>query len=279
MSGAGKTVALQHLEDNGFFCMDNFPPILCEKLIELLLSSISPINKIAIVIDLRGGKFFMHLFQTLSYLKKHPSINSSLWFLDTSTNELIRRYKKTRRRHPLKNYSTLLESIDHERELLQKIRLQASLILDTSKFSSLELKKQLALNTTTPLNHPFVLTLLSFGFKHGLPLDADLVFDVRFLPNPYYCEKMRLLDGREQDVSDYVLNHEDTQLFLAKLEELLLFLLPRYKQEGKQQLIVALGCTGGQHRSVAIAVYLKQQLEKRYPLKLTHRDLSKKVKI
>jgi RNase adapter protein RapZ len=274
MSGAGKTVAVQCFEDIGYFCVDNLPPILLPKFAELLGQSRGKLQKVALVIDLRGGAFFATLLESLEQLEEQYGIHYRILFLEADDNTLVRRYKETRRRHPQAPEGTPLDGIREERVLLQELRAQANLVLDTSRLRPVALKQQITDLLNTSESSTFV-TFLSFGFKHGIPIDADLVFDVRFLPNPHYIDDLRPLTGREETVSEYVMKWKETEEFLAKLMDLLTFLVPQYKKEGKSQLVVAIGCTGGKHRSVAIAEHLYHILEEHERCQVKHRDMEK----
>jgi len=275
MSGAGKTVAVQSLEDLGFFCIDNLPPILLPKFAELLEQSKGKLRRVALVIDLRGRDFFSSLFESLDTLEKHHGIHYHILFLDANDQTLVRRYKETRRRHPLSPDGTPLDGITQERKLLEEIKGRAHQIIDTSSLKPAELKEKIASRFGSVDTNPFSVTFMSFGFKYGIPIDADLVFDVRFLPNPHYVESLRPHTGRDQDVFDYVMKWEETKQFLEKLEDLLRFLLPHYHREGKTQLVIGIGCTGGKHRSVAISEYLCRKFRKQAHCQAIHRDMEK----
>ncbi|MBU8880924.1 RNase adapter RapZ [Bacillus sp. FJAT-29790] len=276
MSGAGKTVAIQSFEDLGFFCVDNLPPTLLPKFLELMKESGNKMNKVALVMDLRGREFFDHLFKALDDLSETSWVTPQILFLDADDSTLVRRYKETRRRHPLAPSGLPLEGIKHERELLEELKGRAQLIYHTTKLKPRELREKIltefSLNKTTM----FTINVMSFGFKHGLPIDADLVFDVRFLPNPHYIDHMRPKTGLDEEVSTYVLKWTETNKFLEKVTELLSFMLPHYKREGKAQLVVAIGCTGGQHRSVALAEYIGDHFKNDYHTQITHRDIERR---
>lgn len=274
MSGAGKTVAAQCFEDLGYFCVDNLPPILISKFAELLGQSNGKLQKVALIIDLRGRAFFSTLLDSLNQLEEQYGIPHQILFLEADDNTLVRRYKETRRRHPLAKEGTPLDGIRQERMLLQELREKADNVIDTSKLRPLELKQRIQTLQNDSKTDDFV-TFMSFGFKHGIPIDADLVFDVRFLPNPHYIDELRPQTGREKTVSDYVMKWEETKLFLEKVIDLLTFLIPQYKNEGKSQLVVAIGCTGGKHRSVAIAEHLYHTLKDQERCQVKHRDMEK----
>lgn len=276
MSGAGKTVAIQSFEDLGFFCVDNLPPTLMPKFLELMKESGNKMNKVALVMDLRGREFFDHLFRALDDLAESSWVTPQILFLDADDPTLVRRYKETRRSHPLAPSGLPLEGIQLERELLDDLKGRAQLIYNTSEMKPRELREKILTEFSKNKEAIFTVNVMSFGFKHGLPIDADLVFDVRFLPNPHYIEHMRPMTGLEEEVSKYVLKWSETQKFLEKVTELLSFMLPHYKREGKAQLIIAIGCTGGQHRSVALAEYIGHFFEKDYQTCITHRDIQRR---
>ncbi len=278
MSGAGKTVAVQSLEDLGFFCVDNLPPVLIPKFAEILHQSGGKIGKAALVIDLRGGEFFSALSEALEVLKQMDYLRVQILFLDADDQTLVRRYKETRRRHPLSAAASPLEGIQLERQKLQAIKEQAHLIIDTSRLKPRELRDKLAAILASRDEERLAIHVLSFGFKFGVPMDADLVFDVRFLPNPYYEESLRALSGKDEPVYRYVMESEGADVYLRRLSDFILYLLPLYAREGKSQLVIGIGCTGGRHRSVAIAEYLGQLLrEQHYDARVEHRDIQKDV--
>lgn len=273
MSGAGKTVAIRSFEDLGYFCVDNLPPTLLPKFLEIIKGSSNKMNKVALVMDLRGREFFDYLFKSLAELSGTPWVTLQVLFLDASDDTLVRRYKETRRSHPLSKDGLLLDGIELERKLLEEIKGRAQTIFDTSHLKPRQLRERIIERFSKKNEVVFNVNIMSFGFKHGIPIDADLVFDVRFLPNPFYIEHMRPKSGLDVDVADYVLKWTDTQQFLNKLTDLLTFILPQYKREGKAQLVIAIGCTGGQHRSVALTEYLYSFYEKDYFVQTTHRDI------
>lgn len=276
MSGAGKTVAIQSFEDLGFFCVDNLPPTLLPKLLELMKDSGNKMNKVALVMDLRGREFFEHLFIALDDLSETSWVTPQILFLDADDATLVRRYKETRRFHPLAPSGLPLEGIKLERELLEELKGRAQLIFNTTNLKPRELREKIQVEFSQNKATTFTVNVMSFGFKHGLPIDADLVFDVRFLPNPHYIEHMRPKTGLDEEVSTYVLKWTETHKFLEKVTELLSFMLPHYKREGKAQLVIAIGCTGGQHRSVALAEYIGDFYKKDYPTRITHRDIQRR---
>ena len=276
MSGAGKTVAIQSFEDLGFFCVDNLPPTLLPKFLELMKESGSKMNKVALVMDLRGREFFEHLFTALDDLNEKAWVTPQILFLDADDATLVSRYKETRRLHPLAPSGLPLEGIALERELLEELKGRAQLIYHTSKMKPKELREKILTEFSANKQTIFTVNVMSFGFKYGLPIDADLVFDVRFLPNPHYIDHMRPKTGLDEEVSGYVLKWNETNKFLEKVTELLTFMLPHYKREGKAQLVVAIGCTGGQHRSVTLAEHIGHFYQKDYQTHITHRDIEKR---
>lgn len=276
MSGAGKTVAIQSFEDLGFFCVDNLPPTLLPKFLELMKDSGNKMNKVALVMDLRGREFFDSLFKALDELAETSWVTPQILFLDADDATLVRRYKETRRSHPLAPAGLPLEGIAMERTLLEDLKGRAQLIYNTSQMKPRELRERILTEFSANKQTIFTVNVMSFGFKHGIPIDADLVFDVRFLPNPHYIEHLRPKTGLEEEVSGYVLKWNETQKFLEKVTELLSFMLPHYKREGKSQLIIAIGCTGGQHRSVALAEFIGQFFQKDYETRITHRDIERR---
>jgi RNase adapter protein RapZ len=276
MSGAGKTVAIQSFEDLGFFCVDNLPPTLLPKFLELMKESGNKMNKVALVMDLRGREFFDHLFKALDDLAETSWVTPQILYLDADDSTLVRRYKETRRTHPLAPSGLPLEGIQLERELLEELKGRAQLIYNSSQMKPKELREKILTEFSANKQTIFTVNVMSFGFKYGIPIDADLVFDVRFLPNPHYIESMRPKTGLDEDVSKYVLKWNETTKFLEKVTELLAFMLPHYKREGKAQLVVAIGCTGGQHRSVALTEYIAHHFEKDYETRITHRDIERR---
>lgn len=274
MSGAGKTTAVQSLEDLGFFCVDNLPPILIPKFAELIIQSGRGIERVALVIDLRGREFFDSLFEAIDGLSEREGIHFQILFLDANDQNLVRRYKETRRRHPLSPTGTPLEGIMAERRLLQDLKGRANQIIDTSQMKPMQLRDKI-INQYSQQSSEWTLNVQSFGFKYGIPIDADLVFDVRFLPNPHYVDDLRPKTGCDSDVANYVMKWTDTQEFLTRLIDFLNFTIPHYQREGKSQLVVGIGCTGGKHRSVAIAEHIGETFRKDYQVRVTHRDIEK----
>lgn len=274
MSGAGKTIAVQSLEDLGFFCVDNLPPVLIPKFAELIDGSSGKIAKVALVIDLRGREFFTALSESLDYIRSHFTIPYEILFLDATDSVLVRRYKESRRRHPLAPEGLPLDGIGMERRLLEELKASATQVIDTSNLKPAQLKEAIISRFTNTQQGQFTVIVTSFGFKYGIPIDADLIYDVRFLPNPHYVDHLRPRTGREPDVYDYVMKWPDTQMFLTKLLDMLQFLIPLYRKEGKSQVVIGIGCTGGKHRSVAIAEYLGRMLgsSETEIVRVSHRD-------
>lgn len=273
MSGAGKSVAMQSFEDMGYYCIDNLPPDLLPKFIDLLVDSERSYEKIALVMDVRGGEVFGPISDSLNQLEESRKISPRILFLEADNQTLVSRYKETRRSHPLAKLGLPLEGINKERLLLEEIKGRSQHILDTSKLKPKQLKEQIEQLFSGETHAPFVINVMSFGFKHGLPIDADLVFDVRFLPNPFYIEELRPMSGRDHEVSSYVMKWTETKKLVEKLTDLFEFMIPHYKREGKSQLIIAFGCTGGQHRSVTLAEYFGDYLNQEAPTMITHRDV------
>ncbi len=274
LSGAGKTQAIWCLEDLGFFCVDNLPPTLIPKFAELCAQSEGKINKIALVIDIRGGGFFDSVYESLEQLKA-LGIKCEILFLEASDETLVRRFKESRRPHPLNPQGQILEGIKEERSRLEELKGEANKIIDTSNLSTKQLKEQIkAMYGTEENEHNLKITVMSFGYKHGIPMDADLVFDVRFLPNPHYIDSLRPLTGNDKDIQDYVMNSTISKTFMERFSDLIKFLIPHYVNEGKSSLVIAIGCTGGRHRSVTLANKLAEILEQLgYRINKRHRDL------
>lgn len=276
MSGAGKSQTIKVLEDINYYCMDNMPPALLPNFAELCKSSSKEVNKVAVVADIRGGIFFKDLFNSLDELK-NMGIQYSILFLDASDDELVKRYKEQRRPHPLSTTGTIVDGIRDERLSLEEVKKRSDYIIDTTNMKLGRLKEELLSifvqgNITYNLN----ITVMSFGYKYGLPQDSDLVFDVRFLPNPFYIESLKNFTGNDKNVQDYVMGFDTTAIFIAKLKDMLLFLLPHYIKEGKSNLVLSIGCTGGKHRSVTISNKIASILsEENYRVMLNHRDVEK----
>jgi len=276
MSGAGKTGAVQSFEDLGYYCVDNLPPALLPKFLELMKDSHNNIKNVALVMDLRGREFFDSLFEALDLLGEEDWLNEHILFLDAKDEALVTRYKETRRTHPLAAEGLPLNGIRQERKILDELRGRAQRIIDTTNLKPRELREKILKAYTEDQQDIFSVQMVSFGYKYGIPIDADLLFDVRFLPNPHYVSHMQPLTGLNSEVSSYVFKWSDTQKFNEKVLDLLQFMLPQYKKEGKSQLVIGIGCTGGQHRSVAIAEYFAKQLSTQYITHVSHRDIDKR---
>ncbi len=275
MSGAGKSTALKFFEDFGFYCVDNLPPSLIVEFAELSLLSGAGIDRVAVGVDIRGGSMFAGLLPVLDVMP--DKIQTRVLFLESSNEALTTRYKETRRSHPLAKTGRIIDGIELEREELTEIKKRADIILDTSKLLTRQLKERIEeLFVEDKLFNSLVINVMSFGFKVGIPNDADLVFDVRFLPNPFYIPTLKALTGNDVPVSDYVKSQEQFAPFMAKLTDMIDFLIPNFKNEGKTQLVIAIGCTGGKHRSVTIANALFADLtNKGFYTLITHRDIEK----
>ncbi|MBU5675018.1 RNase adapter RapZ [Alkaliphilus sp. MSJ-5] len=278
LSGAGKSQAVKYLEDFGFYCIDNLPPTLIPKFAELCHQSQGALDKVALVIDIRGGMFFDDLFTSLESLEA-LGYKYEILFLDASDNALIKRFKETRRNHPLSGDGSISKGISLEREKLKELKARANNIIDTTNLRPAQLKDELTnIYVEGNESNNLIISIVSFGFKHGVPLDADLVFDVRFLPNPFYIEELRNFTGNDTKVREYVMNSPVSVEFSNKLNDMISFLIPQYIKEGKNQLVIAIGCTGGMHRSVTIAHVLYNYLkEKGYRVLMNHRDSSLSV--
>ena len=276
MSGAGKTSVLKFLEDINFFCVDNLPPALLPKFAELCYEQEGEIERVAMGIDIRGGRLFNDLFEVLSDLQS-KGYEYEILFLDASDEVLIKRYKETRRSHPLSRNGSIQEGILKEREILRNVKTKATYIIDTSQALTRQLKEQInGIFVENKKHENLVITIQSFGFKYGIPTDSDLVFDVRFLPNPFYISELKELTGNDEPVSSYVMQFEESQTFLQKLVDMVEFLIPLYIKEGKNNLVISIGCTGGKHRSVTLANALYQALgQEKHTLLLQHHDIEK----
>ncbi|MBE5860364.1 MAG: RNase adapter RapZ [Butyrivibrio sp.] len=275
MSGGGKSTAIHMLEDAGFYCVDNLPPMLFEKFVELASMPDSEITKVALGFDVRAGQHFEDAPKIIQNLKDR-GFPVEILFMECSDNVLVKRYKETRRRHPLSPEGRIEDGISRERQILAQIRKSADHVIDSSQLLTRELKAELdKIFVSNEKHNNLMVTVLSFGFKYGIPSDADLVFDVRFLPNPFYIDELKHLTGNDKPVQDYVKGFAECGQFLDKLEDMLQFLMPGYINEGKYQLVVAIGCTGGQHRSVTIAneIYDRLKAKDDFGIKIYHRDL------
>jgi len=275
LSGAGKTQTVNCLEDIGYYCIDNLPPVLLTKFVELSVQSEGKIDKVALVIDARGGEFFQDLSMALEDLK-NDNIQYEILFLEASDEVLVRRFKESRRRHPLSGRWRLLEAIQVEKTMLEELRGQANIVVDTSSKTNRELREKLISLFSEQAIDGFSVNVVSFGYKIGIPLDSDMVIDVRFLPNPFYDPIMKTMSGLDQEVKDFVMDSSVTQGFSRRFIGLLKYLMPHYIKEGKTNLAISIGCTGGQHRSVVLAEYIGKQLIKMgYNVLVIHRDVSK----
>ena len=279
MSGAGKSTALKMMEDIGFYCVDNLPIPLIEKFVELSESSQDELQKFAIGVDIRSGNSLSELHAVLNRLTEGGKLPEIL-FLDAEDAVLVKRYKETRRSHPLSGGERVGVGLQKERSRLHFLRQRADYIIDTSRMLTRELWAELDKIFVKQQDYKnLFITILSFGFKYGIPADSDLVFVVRFLPNPFYVEGLRQKSGNDKEIQDYVLQFKEAHMFLIKLADMVNFLIPNYIIEGKNQLVISIGCTGGKHRSVTLANELYKQLAncKEYGLKIEHRDIEKDV--
>ena len=278
ISGAGKVTALKIFEDNGYYCVDNLPIDLIESFADILFGQTNEKNKVAIGVDIRSGKNLEKMSEVLKNMKAKEQ-NYEILFLDCNNNTLIKRFKETRRSHPMGDRDSVENEINEERAQLEFLREQADYIIDTSNLLVKELRGEI--EKIFVLNRDYrnlFVTIMSFGFKHGVPADCDLVFDVRFLPNPYYVPELKHKTGNQKEVQDYVLNSPVSHEFLDKLVDMIKFLIPNYIEEGKNQLVIGIGCTGGHHRSVTIANELYNQLnssDASYGIRLSHRDIDR----
>lgn len=276
MSGSGKRTAMKMLEDAGYYCVDNLPVRLIDKFVELVSEKNTELTKVALGIDARADQPFEEVEKILTDLRKSP-IHLEILFLEASDQVLVKRYKETRRVHPLAPQGGRVEEgILRERDVLEGVKGISDYIIDTSNLLTRELKEELdRIFVEDKAYNNLMVNIMSFGFKNGIPQDADLVFDVRFLPNPFYVDNLKNLTGLDADVQDYVMGFKESEEFLSMLENMLRFLIPNYIKEGKYQLVIAIGCTGGHHRSVTLAEHLYKRLEKGdYGITLSHRDIS-----
>ena len=273
VSGSGKSTAMNVLEDLGYYCVDNLPMTLLPKFIEICENSQGDINKIALVVDIREGVFFEGAPEVIRELKErgHPI---DVIFLDSSDEALVKRYKETRRKHPLSGDGNILDGIAKEREMLSELKQLSSDSIDTSDYSVHDLKERIRSKFGKSSSRSLLINILSFGFKHGYPYDADLVFDVRFLQNPFFVEELKDMNGLDEEIIRFVLSNDDTREYMKKLKDFLEFLIPRYEKEGRAYLTIAIGCTGGKHRSVVVAKELSEHFKHLAPVTI-HRDISK----
>ena len=276
MSGGGKSTALKMLEDAGFYCVDNLPVSLIEKFVELISMPNSEISKVVLGLDVRSDQSFEDATRVLKQLKQ-KGYQFEILFMDAAESVLIKRYKETRRVHPLAADGRVEDGVRRERKVLENIRRNADYVIDTTNLLTRELKAELdRIFVENGEYNSLMVTVMSFGFKHGIPVDADLVFDVRFLPNPFYIDELKHKTGNDREVQDYVLSFEESEVFLTKLIDMLQFLMPNYVKEGKYRLVIAIGCTGGKHRSVTLAneLYKRMKDKGQYGIKLYHRDVN-----
>ncbi len=273
MSGGGKLTAIRFLEDMGYYCVDNLPVRLIDPFMELVSAPGSDVDKVVLGLDVRADKSFDNVEQVLAALKK-KGYKYEILFMDASDEVLIKRYKETRRQHPVCPSGRVEDGIAQERKILEQIKKDADYVIDTSGLLTRVLKEELIKIFVKDENYnSLMISIMSFGFKNGIPADADLVFDVRFLPNPFYVERLKKLTGNDKPVRDYVMSFPEAGQFMEKLEDMISFLIPGYVKEGKNQLVIAIGCTGGQHRSVTIANALAERLRGGdYGINLYHRD-------
>lgn len=275
LSGAGKTNAADWFEDQGYYCVDNMPPALIRNFIQLTSFSNKQIDKAAFVVDVRGGAFFDDLSKCLDYLEKIDTIECSVLFVEASSETLIKRYSETRRNHPLAEGSTTRDVIMEEREKLSEIRNRADYIIDTTNMKVASFKLEMGrIFDGGNVESVFAINIISFGYKHGIPLEADMIFDVRFIPNPYYVTSLKRLTGNNKKVSQYVLKYDITKKFISQLDEMINSVAPCYIKEGKNHLNLAFGCTGGQHRSVTLANEMARIFKNQgYRVTLEHKEL------
>ncbi len=275
MSGSGKSTALKMLEDTGFYCVDNLPVSLIEKFVDLISMPNSEINKVALGLDARAGQALAEADEVLTKLKE-KGYDIEILFLEADAKVLIKRYKETRRVHPLAADGRVEDGIAKERRILEKLKKKADYVIDTTHLLTRELKEELdRIFIKDEEYNNLIITVMSFGFKHGIPADADLVFDVRFLPNPFYIDELKHQTGNDKPVQEYVMSFPESEIFLDKLTDMLGFLIPNYVKEGKYRLVIGIGCTGGKHRSVTLAnaLYDRMKDKGKYGIKIYHRDV------
>lgn len=279
MSGGGKSTALRMLEDAGFYCVDNLPVPLIEKFVELIAAPGGEVSKVALGLDVRADQAFEDVQHVLEKLREN-GYHFEILFMEATDSTLVKRYKETRRVHPLSPEGRVEDGIRKERAILNDIRNKADYVIDTSKLLTRELKEELdRIFVRNEEYNSLMVTILSFGFKHGIPADADLVFDVRFLPNPFYIDELKHKTGNDKEVQDYVMGFQEAHIFIDKLSDMIEFLIPNYIKEGKYQLVIGIGCTGGKHRSVTLANQLYNRLKDKsgYGLKIAHRDVGQGI--
>ncbi len=276
MSCGGKSTALKMLEDAGFYCVDNLPVSLIEKFAELVSMPGSEVGKVALGLDVRSGEAFKNVTRILGKLKE-TGYKLEILFMDADEKVLIKRYKETRRIHPLAVDGRVEDGVRAERQVLENIRRQSDYVIDTSLLLTRELKQEIdRIFVENAEYNSLIVTVMSFGFKHGIPADSDLVLDVRFLPNPFYIDELKQKTGNDNEVQEYVMGFEEAEIFMTKLTDMLQFLIPNYVKEGKYRLVIAIGCTGGKHRSVTLAneLYRRMKDKGKYGIKLYHRDVN-----
>lgn len=276
LSGSGKTQVIKFLEDKGFFCIDNMPPILIPHVAEVFVSANGKYDKIAFVIDIRVGELINELLDNINWLKD-SGYKCKLLFLNADDETLVKRYKETRRVHPLSSKKGLLESIRNERKMLEKLYSEADFVIDSSNLSLNELWDELKnIYNDDEIDNNMEVNIEAFGFKYGIPLDSDMVFDVRCFPNPFYIDELKNKTGLDKKVRDYVMSFEEPKIFMDKLKDMILFLVPAYVEEGRKSLTISIGCTGGKHRSVTMAYLLGEVLKKEgFAVNMIYRDLEK----
>ena len=275
MSGGGKSTALRMLEDAGYYCVDNLPVLLIEKFVELIATPDGEVTKVALGLDVRADQAFETTTKILDKLK-NDGYAFEILFMEANDKTLLKRYKETRRVHPLSPYGRIEDGIKRERAILSNIRAKSDYVIDTSRLLTRELKEELdRIFVQNEGYNSLMVTVLSFGFKYGIPADADLIFDVRFLPNPFYIDELKHKTGNEKEVQDYVMSFPEAHTFIEKLADLVGFLIPNYVKEGKYQLVIGIGCTGGKHRSVTLANRLYEHMKNKgeYGIKIAHRDV------
>lgn len=275
MSGGGKSTALKMLEDAGFYCVDNLPISLVEKFVELISMPNSEISKVVLGLDVRSDQSFEDATRILGQLKQ-KGYSFEILFMDADEKVLIKRYKETRRVHPLEPDGRVEDGVRKERKVLENVRKIADYVIDTTHLLTRELKEELdRIFVQNEEYNSLMITVMSFGFKHGIPVDADLVFDVRFLPNPFYIDQLKEKTGNDKEVQDYVMGFDEAKVFIEKLVDMIQFLIPNYVKEGKYSLVIGIGCTGGKHRSVTLAkeLYKRMKNQGKYGIKLYHRDV------
>lgn len=279
MSGGGKSTALRMLEDAGFYCVDNLPVPLIEKFVELIAAPGGEVTKVALGLDVRADQAFGEVQKILENLKAN-GYSFEILFMEANDKTLLKRYKETRRMHPLSLDGRIEEGIKKERGILSEIRNKSDYVIDTSNLLTRELKEELdRIFVQNEEYNSLMVTVLSFGFKYGIPADADLVFDVRFLPNPFYIDELKYKTGNDKEVQDYVMGFQEAHTFIDKLADMVEFLIPNYIKEGKYQLVIGIGCTGGKHRSVTLANQLYARMKNRgsYGMKISHRDVGQGI--